>query len=128
MVFGQIGGHFDSGKKWASGTSNVASSTKTFEYLGNKVKAGAYYIEITGLIFKPSVVVAYVNGVYGRPVSILVPFNDGHCVYTFTPNNTSTSTTSISFKADYNVFVNDSTMHLPIANSANYSFVWYAFE
>ena len=121
-------GTLTGGKKWASGTSSVASSSKTFEYLSNTTKLGAWYIELTGLAFKPSFVIAYVNGVYGKPVSIIVPFNSGYSVYTFTASDRSASTTTTSFKGDSNVFVNDSTIHLPLVSTTNSSFVWYAFE
>ena len=124
-------GTLNGGKKWASGTVTT-SNTKAFEYVANTNTGTVAYLEITGLSFVPSVVVAYVGDAYSKPFIVLRPYsisNGTYYVYSAIPPATSsTSATAKSFKANSNVFVNNTTIHLPSVNTTHYTYTWYAYE
>ena len=120
-----MGGTLTGGKKWASGTfSTLTTSTKTFEYSGNTGTFNTTYLEITGLSFKPSVIVAYYSSGYWGPMSLL----RGDYVYTAQISASTSSTATKSFKANSNVYVNNTTVHLPCVDVSAVSYVWYAYE
>ena len=118
-------GTLTSGKKWASGTySTLTTSTKTFEYSGSTGTFKACYLEITGLSFKPSVIVAYYSSGYSGPMSVL----RGNYVYTAYISASTSSNTTKSFKANSNVYINNTTVHLPCVDVSAANYVWYAYE
>ena len=114
-------------KKWASGTAESTNSPiRYFTYLGSSSTNSAYYIEVTDLTFKPSIII-----IRSSSGSISFTMYDPRysltaCVITGTTAG-STTTNVTSYKGNSGEsYVNETGFRLPAGTSG--SVTWYAFE
>jgi hypothetical protein len=119
-------------KRWASGTVTSSSSTLSFEYAGSTSTNNTYYVTVSGLSFKPSLIILQTNNVSNFSYLVIYnEINDG-----FYPKTVKVSQydidayggTSINYKGDKpNASVTNEGFTLPVyASSAIYN--WIAFE
>ena len=147
-MFGKIGGRFDTGKKWASGTvASVSSSTASFKYVshslsGSNSTASSRYIEIP-LEFKPNVIVVtagnsdtnYSTSSFRTYMSVYSPnepiYADSNLktVKTTVYNVSSLSTTSYNYNDCNNLIdLGNGIYRIPVPANAMYNIRWIAYE
>lgn len=126
--------NINTGKKWASGTS-TSSSSLYFEYAGTTALYNSPYIEVSGLDFEPSMIIAMTYVSAGSVAHLMIYnsiFTDG--VYSKTAKTISgifstynTSTITRNFKADkQSAYVNSTGFLLPVSHNLTYE--WLAIE
>jgi hypothetical protein len=117
-------------KRWASGTGLTSTTGITFRRPG-ETTATLYYLEITGLTFKPSTIILLSPT---RVFSILspillpgVPLNNAQIIHGSYPASGDTSVTMSIFQLSDGAYVNQNGFRLPL-NASGTTVTWYAFE
>lgn len=126
------------GKKWASGVSIVSSRTNLFYTLNGTYSSSCYYFDIPLLEFKPSNVVfigkasSSISGYVSNLTQTYVTNEDMYInVYSKYTNSSSTSATTVGYKASGNVFQDNVAMRIPCIGDTsikNIEVSWIAFE
>jgi hypothetical protein len=119
-------------KRWASGTVTSTSSYLSFEFAGSTTASNSYYVTVSGLSFKPSLIILQTSNVSGYSYLVIYnEINDG--IYSKTVKLSqydidSYVASSHTFKGDKpNATVTNGGFTLPVyGNSTMYN--WIAFE
>jgi hypothetical protein len=118
-------------KRWASGTTTSSSSQSQFRYADGSTTYGMYYVNVTGLTFKPSYIIITTTSTPGERMSIYSEIYDGHyskTVKAFSFGGASGQGTIANFRADVSPASVTSTGFLLPVWTANTSYTWIAFE
>lgn len=116
-------------KRWASGTVTSSSTTTSFQYAGTTGTAGFYSATVTGLTFKPSLVILF--STTGMSMSIYLEMNDGFypkTVKAFSYNGTNLNGSVYNLKGDVSPASVTSTGFVLPVGSNNTNYTWLAFE
>lgn len=130
--------NISNGKKFATGTSNKGSGFLNFTTVHDTTARGAY-LEVRGLNFKPSTVIAFGQDLSNSSYVVLTSINDGYynlptAKVSFYSNNESRSTVTKNIKLTGNCSTFDDGFKVPIYITVedvyygSETFNWIAYE
>lgn len=126
-------GQISIGKKYASGTVTSSSSLSTYYFVDQYTTTPVYLVTVTGLSFKPSIVVVNSNNSNSRCFSVLSTNlfdyylgQNKAVVRMFDYNSSGSLTTAFDLLPKAND-ITSSSFTVPVLNS-NQTYEWYAYE
>lgn len=119
-------GNINAGKKWASGTTTSSSTTLNFSlYTGTENMNASYYISVTGLTFKPSMIIAFSTTDSRDKVTVVLPesFASDDTIYRISVKNTNGR-----YGVTGNASITDTSFLIPTGNTVSIPVKWIAIE